>query len=571
MIPNGGMEMTCRRCSAGFHISLQEKTQAQSSPTNTEPTRIGVSNPYEEDSVDVDLDKKPARAEPEADTDGERDTDADREEVSGIIPKPRLPSPITAGSRAKVDDATEAQSESDLHRTQRMHPREDTKEGSMIPEVAQVEPKTATMLQGKLALSPSARTPPPPSIAVSSRTPAPPIIAPSARTPPPPVEPVDVASREPTAVSASATNGSDKHSALSPLERAAPPPTEPSKSGGRSLAPSNPLMALNPSAVSAHPSQANVYERVAHGIPMSEERAAPPIERSVRGKAWNEPSKRARPHRTGALSPARRMAEHLNRSPLAVKVALVVLPAALGLALVLISARNPQPDPVEIAVPRVVQNGEHPAVEPPAIEAPKVEPPKAEPPKAEAAKAETPKTEPPRTEPQKRGDDPATDGYAYVIVDHARLRALAETEAPLTAKLELGQLVKTFDHVGPWVLVMAVPEGPAGFISDRLLGSRKPIALLAKEIDFPGCATGDDVSRDECLARGKQAHEACLQGCGVANAPEGAGAAEEAESSPVVRCAEACRVAFMECQRACNEGEDRRAKRRPRSKHRPHG
>ena len=67
----------------------------------------------------------------------------------------------------------------------------------------------------------------------------------------------------------------------------------------------------------------------------------------------------------------------------------------------------------------------------------------------------------------------------------------------MNAKLELGEEVKVFEHVGEWALVMAMPEGPAGFISERLLGKKKPIALLARELAFSACEPADDYTRDD--------------------------------------------------------------------------
>src|SRR5438105_8618930 len=60
MIPNGGLEMSCRRCNELFHVSLAEKTNANAVPapakgefvlTPGEATKIGVANPLEDDEV----------------------------------------------------------------------------------------------------------------------------------------------------------------------------------------------------------------------------------------------------------------------------------------------------------------------------------------------------------------------------------------------------------------------------------------------------------------------------------------------------------------------------------------
>jgi hypothetical protein len=178
----------------------------------------------------------------------------------------------------------------------------------------------------------------------------------------------------------------------------------------------------------------------------------------------------------------------------------------------------------------------------------------------DAAKEKRPAAEahlPPMKRP---GDDVAGEGRAFVLVDHARLRATADAEGALTGKLDLGQRVKTFDRAGEWVLVVVEPYGPAGFISDRLLGQRKPIAVLAKEIEFSNCFVADDVSLDDCLYQGKQQHDACQQGCGVVAAPESIAANPEANAA--MRCAEACRVAFADCQRSCRDDEKKGGKKR---------
>jgi hypothetical protein len=155
-----------------------------------------------------------------------------------------------------------------------------------------------------------------------------------------------------------------------------------------------------------------------------------------------------------------------------------------------------------------------------------------------------------------------------VQVDRARLRTHASDDGQMVAKLELGQRVKKFDAAGDWVLVMAEPSGPAGFISERLLGARKPIALLARELAFASCDAGDDRSRDDCLYEAKQQNDACLAGCGPAI---GLSAAPGADSSPAMRCAEACKVAFGDCQRSCNEPDETRTRTTAKKSRRPRG
>ncbi|MCK6552593.1 SH3 domain-containing protein, partial [Myxococcota bacterium] len=142
------------------------------------------------------------------------------------------------------------------------------------------------------------------------------------------------------------------------------------------------------------------------------------------------------------------------------------------------------------------------------------------------------------------GDEPAPPGHAYVQVERARLRATAAEDSPLAGTLELGELVKVYDRVGEWALVLVLPDGPSGFLSARLVAERKPIAALAKERAFADCATRRDRSRDDCLYDSKQQYDSCLVTCG----PVTTGTKPPA---PVVRCADACQVAWSECQRSC--------------------
>lgn len=272
-----------------------------------------------------------------------------------------------------------------------------------------------------------------------------------------------------------------------------------------------------------------LYERVAAGAYVPEEpKEAQPSESRVRAKDWDEASAYDTPGKPldRALFALRRASVILNRTPLAFKVALVVFPLTLGVALMFTSGGDtqhpPKVDVIEIPAAATASNEN-------------VAP-------AEKAKPEDPA--PAKKKIALPGDEPAPADHAYVQVDRARLRSEPGENGEPSGRLELGELVQIYERVDHFALVMAQPKGPAGFISEKLIGAKKPIALLAKEIAFAACEVTSEYNLDDCLYQGKQQHDACLEACGVA---VGGG-----EDSPTVRCAEACKVAFNECQRSCN-------------------
>lgn len=175
----------------------------------------------------------------------------------------------------------------------------------------------------------------------------------------------------------------------------------------------------------------NVYERVAKGARIPEEPLGVPApSRSAGDAAWEEPRlevstppSRWRPsQRSVAL--ARRGAVFLNRAPLLLKVALVVIPVALGVGLVL-NAGGPQ-----------------------------------------APSANTPIPNAPLPDAPVDGEVPAE---AYVAVDFAEIYASASAGSTVVARLTAGQKVRCVDRVGTWILVIVPPTGPAGFVSEKHL------------------------------------------------------------------------------------------------------
>lgn len=336
------------------------------------------------------------------------------------------------------------------------------------------------------------------------------------------------------------------------------------------------VTAVRPAKPAARDAPApDVYARVELGVRFAEDRPSSGTgsEDRPHSKSWDERSDLVDGRGSPWLRRARRWAERLNRAPLALRVALVVFPAALGVALVLTSNRYRQTggldaakdwmsgsrgvaEPVQIPSARagVDEHGEYAR----AAARPRT---KGDPtPEAEGAQAVAALTEraPGAPKPIERaaaslkGDDPAPTGFGFVQVADARLRSIAREDGPIAARLALGTRVREVDRSGDWVLVMVMPDGPAGFLSARLLAATKPIALLAREIAFAGCRSTPERSRDTCLFEGKEQQDTCLQSCGVAGAVPGpTGGSAGGPGSPV-RCAEACRVAFDDCARHCH-------------------
>lgn len=275
------------------------------------------------------------------------------------------------------------------------------------------------------------------------------------------------------------------------------------------------------------PAGHDLYERVERGQYVPEEPRSE-VELAPAPKAWNEPSRSVQAQRPkGAL---RILADSLNAAPLPLKVGLSVFPVALGLTLILTSSPEAPPsEKVEIVVPVPDAGVDEPA--PTRVTMP---------PPGTAAKV----TVAPFADP------PAPDGYAYVQVGEARLRAKAQAKSPAVAKLEAGALVRLYPGTDEWALVVVEPEGPAGFLPKPLLGVQLPLARLAADLAFPGCAVEGGASVDDCLFDAKQAQEACTERCGgPTNAP--------------VRCVEACGAAFDACSKTCFESaKDRRGKKR---------
>ncbi|MEQ9496349.1 MAG: zinc-ribbon domain-containing protein [Deltaproteobacteria bacterium] len=142
-------------------------------------------------------------------------------------------------------------------------------------------------------------------------------------------------------------------------------------------------------------------------------------------------------------------------------------------------------------------------------------------------------------------DPTAAEGQAYIQAPNTRLRATAAPRGRTVARLAAGQLVQRYDRRGDFALVLVAPDGPVGFVDEGRLGAQKPIVALAEDIAFEGCSsTGSTL--DACLFEAKQKEGACVDGCGADGA----------------RCREACQIAFERCTRQCQPPKRRRRRRR---------
>lgn len=468
MIPSGGMDMTCRRCASAFHVDMPERTQAGpiSLPPEDAPIRAGEAT------------------------------------AVGVVdpPTPQNVEPTRIGVVTPFDESEESEEEKPVSLI--------APTGQMYAPTARFEP-----------LSPSK---PRPKTPVTHGRAVPPADAEMGLDP----------ELDDTVRLDSEDAGVLSDQAVALLE----PPHDTARNvktdiGDLSQIPERPE-APEPDDLSVGSGPNGLYERVAAGayVPEEPKEAQPSLSR-VRAKNWDEASAYDTPGAPldRALAAFRRAAAIFNRTPLAFKVALVVFPLTLGVALMFTSngaQTPPKVDVVKIEIPAAATAS--------AEDAP--------PPSEEVAAAK--EAAAPKRKIALPGDAPAPADHAYVQVDRARLRGEPGESGEPSGRLELGTLVRIYERVDQFALVMAQPKGPAGFISEKLIGAKKPIALLAKEIAFAACEVTEEYNLDDCLYQGKQQHDACLEACGVA---VGGG-----EDSPTVRCAEACKVAFNECQRSCN-------------------
>jgi hypothetical protein len=309
---------------------------------------------------------------------------------------------------------------------------------------------------------------------------------------------------------------------------AAPSVTEPGVPEHAELSDVAPIPGLDgpPSNSDSSPS---VYERVAAGIPVPEEQRA----MRVASLPPRTPSGRPR----SIFQPA---IDLLNGAPLALKVGLIVFPVTLGVMLVVNSMSQEEAAadaPIEIPV----------AAE--AVVPAKQEDP---PPMERAAAEEEAKAEVAAARPAPAIDDaPAPAGFAYVQIEDARLRVRPGDKSGIAGRVQIGALVKVYDELGEFSLVASLPEGPAGFLSNKLLGPRKPLALLARDQSFEKCSAQEGYTVDDCLFSAKGQEQSCLDRCGAVNA------GNDAER---LRCAEVCNIAFDDCARSCRQSGPRIAK-----------
>lgn len=101
--------------------------------------------------------------------------------------------------------------------------------------------------------------------------------------------------------------------------------------------------------------------------------------------------------------------------------------------------------------------------------------------------------------------------------------------------LESGTEVHRLTAHQGWVLVLAGPGGPAGFVEADALTTEKPVAALAREREFSGCAP----PYGSCMVSARRQRARCEEQC----RPEPGSAAR--------RCRAACRLAYEHCTERC--------------------
>lgn len=325
--------------------------------------------------------------------------------------------------------------------------------------------------------------------------------------------------------------GRDAGRADRPARRLEPGPALPADSGLRAT---------------ATPSKSNpdVYARIAQAESVSVVPVRPPERPRPATKAWNEPSvvqvsstafegPRAVLHRLGA---------QLERAPLFLKVWLLVFPIALGVIL-LLSRRSPE-EATPIAIPahtigesqrpRVVGGAPPEASEPPGSG---VEPAGPSSPDASVVERAVEPTERPTAETKLPAtvfdDSPAPEGMSFVRGEGVRIKSSPGAKGKPVGSLVAGSLVRVYDEVDDWALVLVPPRGPAGFVKRDQLDARKPLAVLARDLAFLGC-TPSGGSVTACLDDADRQAQACLEGCGANE-----------------RCERACRLAGESCAESC--------------------
>jgi hypothetical protein len=138
----------------------------------------------------------------------------------------------------------------------------------------------------------------------------------------------------------------------------------------------------------------------------------------------------------------------------------------------------------------------------------------------------------------------ARDGFAFVRTERQKLLARPGQHAEVIGRLPIGTEVRRYDDIDGYVLVVAQPKGPAGFVEADTLGKRKPIAVLAREIDLHCDAA---TSAEQCAASAKTELDTCVAQCGNPT-PDTTNVQEDDLGG---RCVLACQLAFAECDRSC--------------------
>ncbi|MBK8013384.1 MAG: zinc-ribbon domain-containing protein [Deltaproteobacteria bacterium] len=230
-------------------------------------------------------------------------------------------------------------------------------------------------------------------------------------------------------------------------------------------------------------------------------------------EAWDSES--ARPEDPARVmsesSLPRRLADRLNAAGPWARLGWVLVPTALGVAL-LFGARDPGLSALRSDAELSGHDGEVPG-----------------------------------SESQDLGvlDVEATPGYFFVQVGDGAVRGMPDDGSPPLARLENGRLVRELWREGAWSVVLAEPRGPVGFIRRAFLGRRRPISELARAVNFANCEPRRDRRVDLCLEEGRRQEAACTRRCGASSRQD------SEDGLHAVRCEQACQAARDACARRC--------------------
>ena len=237
--------------------------------------------------------------------------------------------------------------------------------------------------------------------------------------------------------------------------------------------------------------------------PLARRQYAAPAERVAPG-AWPDSSELSGAINLGPARWLRTQAERFDKGSLMLKLAILIGPLIVGIAILFIGFNRPRSRAPAAAASFVAS-----------VEAP-------------ATRIEEPPPEP-----------PAPPEISFVQVDRLRLRASARRRAPTVARLAAGRQVHVLRHRRSWRLVIVEPNGPVGFVKGSALGPDRPLLALARDRAFKGCRTTRRFRTKDCLYKARSSQAACELQCAVD------------DSLPPDRCQAACQLAFDRCAVRC--------------------